>query len=109
MPNNFNSGDAVVLYDEQADRWLFSQFSLTNYSTGPFYQMIAVSQTPDPTGSWYRWEFLFTDLPDISKFGIWPDGYYMSINRFASGTNWNGMGLLPLTVQQCLPGIPGRR
>src|ERR1035438_159088 len=55
MPNNANSGDAVVLYDEQADRWLFTQFSLPNYPAGPFLQMIAISQTPDPTGSWYRW------------------------------------------------------
>src|ERR1035437_4380869 len=31
MPNNTNSGDAVVLYDENANRWLFTQFSLPNY------------------------------------------------------------------------------
>ena len=86
LPNNSNDGDAVVLYDEQANRWLFSQFSLPTYPTGPFYQMIAVSQTPDPTGSWYRWEYSFTDMPDYPKFGVWPDGYYMSMNRFASGS-----------------------
>jgi len=34
--NNSNDGDAIVLYDEQADRWLFSQFSLPNYPAGPF-------------------------------------------------------------------------
>ncbi|MEI7982390.1 MAG: hypothetical protein WCI71_12115, partial [Bacteroidota bacterium] len=54
MLNNSNDGDAIVLYDEAADLWLFSQFSLPNGSgTPPFYQMIAISQTPDPTGSWY--------------------------------------------------------
>ena len=37
MSNNSNDGDAVVLYDEQADLWLFSQFSLLNYPDGPFY------------------------------------------------------------------------
>ena len=86
LPNNSNDGDAVVLYDEQANRWIFSQFSLPNYPNGPFYQMIAVSQTADPTGSWYRWEYSFTDMPDYPKFGIWPDGYYMTMNRFASGS-----------------------
>jgi hypothetical protein len=92
--NNSNDGDAIVLYDEQADRWLFSQFSLPNYPNGgPFYQMIAVSATNDPTGSWYRWQYQFTDMPDYPKFGVWTDGYYMSMNRFAipSG-NYLGTG-----------------
>ena len=85
MPNNDNSGDAVVLYDETADRWLFTQFSLPNYPSGPFFQMIAVSQTPDPMGSWYRWEYQFPLMPDYPKFGVWTDGYYMSSNNFGSG------------------------
>ncbi|MBL7138377.1 MAG: T9SS type A sorting domain-containing protein [Bacteroidales bacterium] len=84
MPNNDNSGDAVVLYDETADRWLFTQFSLPNYPSGPFFQMIAVSQTSDPTGSWYRWQYEFPLMPDYPKFGVWQDGYYMSSNNFSS-------------------------
>jgi hypothetical protein len=83
MPNNSNDGDAIVLYDEQSNRWLFSQFSLPNgSSTAPFYQMIAVSQTPDPTGSWYRYVYEFDAMPDYPKFGVWPDGYYMSSNNY---------------------------
>ena len=85
MPNNTNSGDAVVLYDETADRWLFSQFSLPNSMAGPFFMMIAVSQTPDPTGSWYRYEYEFSYMPDYPKFGVWVDGYYLSVNRFSAG------------------------
>lgn len=93
LPNNSNDGDAVVLYDEQANRWLFTQFSLPNYPNGPFYQMIAVSQTADPTGSWYRWQYSFTDMPDYPKFGVWGDGYYMSMNRFTAGAgNYAGTG-----------------
>ena len=91
MPNNSNSGDAVVLWDEKAQRWLFTQFSLPNYPNGPFYQMIAVSQTPDPTGSWYRYEYQFSDMPDYPKFGVWTDGYYMSANRFGT-SGWQGNG-----------------
>ena len=91
MPNNHNDGDAVVLYDSQADRWLFSQFSLGPSGSGPFYQMIAISQTPDPTGSWYRWEFNFSSMPDYPKFGIWPDGYYYSAHRYSAAGSYQGL------------------
>ncbi|MGA3012834.1 MAG: T9SS type A sorting domain-containing protein [Bacteroidales bacterium] len=94
MPNNTNGGDGVVLYDEQANRWLFAQLSYpSGVTTPPYFEMIAVSQTPDPTGSWYRWEYTFTDFPDYPKLGVWPDGYYMSVNRFADTTlNYLGTG-----------------
>ena len=85
MPNSQSNGDGVVLYDENAHRWLISQLSMPNYPSNPFYEMIAVSQTPDPTGSWYRWIFTFNDLTDYPKFGIWHDGYYMSYNRIRTG------------------------
>ncbi len=91
MPNNYNDGDAVVLYDGQANRWLFSQFSLGPSGNGPFYQMIAISQTPDPTGSWYRWEFNLANLDDYPKFGIWPDGYYFSAHSFSASGYYNGL------------------
>jgi len=107
MPHNSNDGDGVVLYDENADRWLVSQFSLPNYPNGPFYQMIAVSQTPDPTGSWYRFEYTFTDMPDYPKFGVWPDGYYYTCNRFASNTlNYNGTGQAAFNRTKMLAGDP---
>lgn len=105
MPNNANSGDAIVLYDEQANRWLFSQFSLPNgSSTAPFYQMIAVSQTPDPTGSWYRWEYEFSKMPDYPKFGVWPDAYYMSANLFMGG--WVGNGAYSFDRAAMIAGNP---
>jgi hypothetical protein len=80
MPNNYNGGDGVVLYDQQAHRWLIEQLS---YTGNQYWVNIAVSQTPDPTGSWYRWQYSFTNtLPDYPKMGVWPDGYYLSANRF---------------------------
>jgi hypothetical protein len=107
MPNNTNSGDAVVVYDENADRWLFTQFSLPNFPAGPFYQMIAVSQTPDPTGSWYRYQYLFSDMPDYPKFGVWTDGYYMSCNRFSAGnTYYVGTGAAAFDRTRMLAGDP---
>ncbi len=103
MPNNSNDGDAVVLYDEIADRWLFTQFSLP--SAGNF-QMIAISQTNDPTGSWYRYQYSFTAMPDYPKFGIWPDGYYMSSNRFANGSSYSGTGADAFDRTAMLSGSP---
>jgi hypothetical protein len=90
MPNNYNGGDGVVNYDEQADRWVFTQLSYTGNLN---WQMVAVSQTSDPTGSWYRWVYSFgTTLPDYPKWGVWPDGYYMSCNLFANGSSYSGTG-----------------
>ena len=86
-----NNGDPIVQYDHLADRWMMSQFALPNYPNGPFYQCIAVSQTGDPTGSWYRYQFQIsaTKLNDYPHFGVWSDGYYMSINQFV-GNTWAG-------------------
>ncbi|MEI6888957.1 MAG: BACON domain-containing protein [Bacteroidales bacterium] len=107
LPNNSNDGDAVVLYDEQADRWLFSQFSLPNYPNGPFYQMVAISATPDPTGSWYRYQYSFANMPDYPKFGVWPDAYYMSMHMFASGSGaYAGTGAVAYNRTLMLAGSP---
>jgi len=83
--SSLNDGDPVVLYDETADRWFASQFSLPNGGSGPEYLLVAVSQTSDPTGAWYRYGFETAQFPDYPKFGVWPDGYYFSVNRFAGG------------------------
>ncbi|MFH1119476.1 MAG: T9SS type A sorting domain-containing protein [Bacteroidota bacterium] len=102
-----NDGDPVVLYDEQADRWIASQFALPNYPNGPFYEMIAVSQTGDPTGAWYRYAFTFTNMPDYPKLGVWHDGYYLSVNSFTSGSlNYNGTGVAALERDKMLVGDP---
>ncbi len=77
-----NDGDPVVLYDEMADRWIATQFSLPNYPSGPFYELVAVSQTGDPTGAWNRYAFEFDAMPDYPKFGVWTDGYYMTTHKF---------------------------
>ena len=78
-----NDGDPVILYDEYADRWIATQFSLPQDPY--FYELIAVSVTSDPLGEWYRYAFQFDDMPDYPKFGVWPDGYYFSTHQFGSG------------------------
>ena len=102
-----NDGDPIVQYDHLADRWMVSQFALPNYPSGPFYQCIAVSQTADPTGAWYRYQFQIsaTKMNDYPHFGVWPDGYYMSVNQFV-GNTWGGAGAVVFERAKMLHGPP---
>ena len=69
--------------------------------------MVALSQTSDPTGSWYRWVYSFgTTLPDYPKWGVWPDGYYMACNRFANGSSYAGIGANAFDRTAMLVGDP---
>ena len=81
-----NDGDPTVLYDHLADRWFISQLAIPNFPLGPFYQCIAVSTTGDPLGAYHRYEFVISPdkLNDYPKFGVWPDGYYLSVNQYAN-------------------------
>src|ERR1044071_7075042 len=98
-----NSGDPVVLYDQLADRWLLSQFT----SAAPYFNCIAVSQTSDPTGSYFRYAVSTgSNFPDYPKYGIWPDAYYISTREFAGGTSFAGVGAYALNRAQVLAGNP---
>ena len=76
-----DDGDPVVLYDHLADRWFLSQFIV---SVTPCHEVIAISQTGDPTGAWYLYDFVMPNdkMNDYPHFGVWPDGYYMTDNQF---------------------------
>ena len=105
--NGTNNGDPIVLYDQAANRWIISQFSLPG---GNYAELVAISQTPDPTGPWYRYVFLFGNkMPDYPKFGIWPDAYYLSVNQFVGGYAWGGVGACALERSRMLDGDPNAR
>jgi hypothetical protein len=78
-----DDGDATVVYDRAADRWVFQQFSV---SSTPYLDCVAVSQTGDPTGAYYRYSFQFANFPDYPKLGVWTDAYYMTFNLFSGST-----------------------
>jgi len=106
-----NDGDPIVLYDHLAGRWFISQFALPNDLSGPFYQCIAVSQTGNPTGSWHRYSYLYsnTKMNDYPKFGVWPDGYYMTVNQFTNnGNQWGGAGVAVFERDKMLQGLTAR-
>jgi hypothetical protein len=76
-----NDGDPIILYDEQADRWIATQFAI-HTQDGTFWELVAVSETGDPRGAYYRYAFEFPAFNDYPKLGVWPDGYYFSFNMF---------------------------
>lgn len=104
-----NDGDPIVLYDQLADRWMVSQFAVPGGTSG-YHQCIAVSQTGDPTGAWYRYDFLYssTNMNDYPHFGVWPDGYYMTVHEFANASTWAGQGVAVFERSQMLQGLPAR-
>ncbi len=68
-----NAGDPIVVFDHLANRWLLSQFA------DPNHMCIAISQTPNPAaGTWFLYTFDTGEFPDYPKFGVWPNGYFMS-------------------------------
>jgi uncharacterized repeat protein (TIGR01451 family) len=83
-------GDPIVQYDPLANRWLISQFNFPGAAViaPPFDQCIAISQTPDPTGAYFLYDFTYsaTIFNDYPHFGVWPDAYYMSVNQFDTTT-----------------------
>jgi hypothetical protein len=79
-----NNGDPIVLYDRLAGRWLMSQFAVRDKEG--FFQCVAVSRTSNPLGEYARYAFKYPDFNDYPKFGIWPDGYYVTYNMFSGAT-----------------------
>jgi len=75
-----NSGDPILMYDQLADRYFVSQFGSAGSSI-----VLGVSTSPDPTGTYNVYQYIFDSFPDYPHFSIWPDGYYLTANK--GGTN----------------------
>jgi hypothetical protein len=74
------SGDAVVRYDQLAQRWLYVLPVFrrpVDDPQGPYSMCYAVSTGADPLGPYYRYEFKRPLFPDYPRPAIWPDGYYV--------------------------------
>ena len=97
-------GDPIVLYDHLANRWLISEFAGAGIPTD---ECIAISTTSDATGTYNRYAFhLGTNWFDAPKLGVWPDGYYMSMNVFdASGTFYLGPQAFAFDRAKMLDGL----
>ena len=101
------SGDPIVLYDQLADRWILTQFT----TRGPiYYNCVAVSQTANPTGAYFRYAFSTgLNFPDYPKYGVWPNAYFLSTREFAPDDSFAGIGAYALERDQMLVGDPAAR
>lgn len=76
-----DDGDPIVVYDQLADRWLISQFAVSD-APPDYHECIAVSKTGDPAGAYWSYDFKISDtrFNDYPKIGVWADGYYATFN-----------------------------
>jgi hypothetical protein len=102
-----NDGDPIVQYDQLADRWVLTQFAV---SSRPYTQCVAVSTSPDPTGTYFRYAFSYDrSFNDYPKMGVWPDAYYISYNMFRNGISFTGNTVCALERSRMLAGLSARQ
>ena len=93
-----NDGDPIVLYDQFEDRWILSQLTAgCDFASTPCYICLAVSETGDPTGGYYRYAIPTQDdptntpggtvFPDYPKYSVWSDSYIITTTDFPSQSN----------------------
>jgi hypothetical protein len=108
------SGDPIVLYDQLVNRWILTQFT----TRGPkYYDCVAVSKTPDPTGEYYRYAFVTqsdpelpggTFFPDYPKYGVWTDSYILTTRDFGDISGY-GISVYALEKAKMISGNPKAR
>ena len=84
------SGDPIVLYDQLEDRWILSQFTTRGTASPvPNYNCVAISQTGDPTGAYYRYAFITGAdpiegyfFPDYPKYSVWTHSCVLTSRDF---------------------------
>ncbi len=77
--NLTSRGDPIIMYDQELSRWIITEF------TRPASLLIAVSETTDPLGSYYTYEFVAPNFPDYPKYGIWNDHFVVTTNEQGPG------------------------
>jgi hypothetical protein len=114
------SGDPIVLYDQYTDRWLMSQFTTRGLDDPslPFYNCVAISTTPDPLGTYYRYAFITQPdpesppggsfFPDYPKYGNWTDSYSLTTRDFGLVTGY-GISVYALEKNKMVNGLPTAR
>jgi hypothetical protein len=108
------SGDPIVVYDQLVNRWILSQF--TTRGAPKYYNCIAVSKTPDPTGEYYRYAFETQPdviegtyyFPDYPKYGVWTDSYLMTTRDFGDAGGY-GISVYALEKAKMISGNPKAR
>ena len=93
-------GDPDILYDQLADRWV-----LTEFGNGVNRLYICISQTPDPNGAYYVYQFNTPEFPDYPKYSLWSNAYVITTNEtnaaiYAVDRNTMLTGAASTTIQR---------
>ncbi|MCX6316641.1 MAG: fibronectin type III domain-containing protein [Bacteroidetes bacterium] len=93
-------GDPDILYDQLADRWI-----LTEFGNGVNRLYICVSQTADPNGAYYVYQFNTPEFPDYPKYALWQNAYVITTNEtnatiYAVDRNTMLTGAASTTIQR---------
>jgi hypothetical protein len=94
-----NDGDPIIQWDKSNHRWLASQNVF-----GPYMTCIAVSQTADATGSYFRYAFTQPGFPDYPKWGLTPAVYYQTQNDFGANDGFVGVNVCAYDATSMLKG-----
>jgi hypothetical protein len=100
-------GDPIVLYDQFSDRYIISEFAAFGNNGGYANTLLfAVSQTNNPAGSWYVYQFqdnsVFIDYPHYS---VWPNAIYGTSNDFnTAGTAYLGSSIMAFDKAKMIAG-----
>lgn len=81
-----NDGDPIAQYDKANNRWVLTQFSVTNGSTSGYYQCVAVSKTSDATGAYSVYAYKEPNFNDYPKVGVYSGNYFITYNIFNGNT-----------------------
>ena len=91
LPDPRGMGDPIVVYDRLADRWVISQFATSRQARTTSKTSVSLFLRPamlPVRGTRYDFH-LSIRMPDYPKFGVWPDGYYMSAIMFVPTRQWH--------------------
>jgi hypothetical protein len=95
-----NDGDPIIQWDKKNHRWLAFQ----NVFSAPYMTCVAVSQTADATGSYFRYAFPQPGFPDYPKWGLTRNTYYQSQNVFGFGPVGFGVNVCAYDAKAILNG-----
>jgi hypothetical protein len=98
------SGDPIVIYDQFTNRWFLTQFTTR---TPIDYNCVAVSTSPDPTGTYFRYAFTTGEnFPDYPKYGNWKQTLVITTREFGNTSDFYGIGVYALQKSDLVAGKP---
>ncbi|HEY1250756.1 MAG TPA: carboxypeptidase-like regulatory domain-containing protein, partial [Thermoanaerobaculia bacterium] len=108
----FDPNTPFVKYDTLANRWFVGQVTF-DVDDASVHQCIAISTSGDPTGTYAQYDFVIDvasgspphPIANASRFGVWPEAYYMTVNQFGDSGN-AGFGIYAFDRAAMLAGAP---